>query len=155
MRCLSIRPRSAVAVYTDGDIDNARRFLVESGVVKTPCYWIILPALPGGSPMHNPEQMVDGLQRMVRAIRDFDPEGFLMVSAAGRASTYLATFAILLGLHVRVGMEDTVWHYPHRDDLLKHNVDHFNQIRDIARLLGRDLMTPSEYRLAINMPRRG
>ena len=144
-----------IAVDTDGDIDNARRFLVESGVVKTPCYWIILPALPGGSPMHNPEQMVDGLQRMVRAIRDFDPEGFLMVSAAGRASTYLATFAILLGLHVRVGMEDTVWHYPHRDDLLKHNVDHFNQIRDIARLLGRDLMTPSEYRLAINMPRRG
>ncbi len=141
-----------IAVYTDGDIDNARRYLVESGVVQGPCYWILLPALPGCSPMHNPQQMVDGLQRMVRAIRDFDPNGFLMVSAAGRASTYLATFAMLLGLHVRVGMEDTVWPYPHRDEILKHNVDHFTQVRDIAKLLGRELMTPSEYRLAINMP---
>ena len=143
-----------IAVYTDGDIDNARRYLVDSEVVKRPCYWIILPALPGCSPMHNPQQMVDGLLRMVRAIRDIDPDGFIMVSAAGRASTYLATLAMLLGLHVRVGMEDTLWPYPHRDDILKHNVDHFTQIRDIAKLLGRELMTPAEYRLAARMPVR-
>jgi 3-keto-5-aminohexanoate cleavage enzyme len=143
-----------ISVYTDADVDNARRYLVDSGLVKGPCYWLILPALPGCSPMHNPEQMVDGLMRMVRSIRDIDPNGFIMVTASGRASTYLATLAILIGLHVRVGMEDTIWPYPHRDDLLKSNVEHFKQVRDIAKLLGRELMTPAEYRLAVDMPIR-
>ena len=131
-----------ISVYDDGDIDNARRFLVASGVLKKPYYWLILPALPGCSPMHNPEQMVDGLMRMVRSIRDIDRDAFILVCAAGRASTYLATFAVLLGLHVRVGMEDTLWPYPHRDDIIKRNVDHFLQMKSIAELLGRELMTP-------------
>lgn len=140
-----------ISVYDDGDIDNARRFLVESGVVKPPYYWLILPALPGCSPMHNPNQMVDALMRMVRSIRDIDQDSFILVCAAGRASTYLATFAMLLGLHVRVGMEDTLWPYPHRDEIIKRNVDHFNQVRQIAELLGRELMTPAEYRQALGM----
>ena len=141
-----------ISVYDDGDIDNARRFLVASGLLAKPCYWLILPALPGCAPMHNPQQMVDGLMRMVRSIRDIDADAFILVCAAGRASTYLATFAMLLGLHVRVGMEDTLWHYPHRDDVIQRNVDHFLQMRQIATLLGRELMTPAEYREAIGLP---
>jgi 3-keto-5-aminohexanoate cleavage enzyme len=141
-----------ISVYDDGDIDNARRFLVASGLLAKPYYWLILPALPGCSPMHNPEQMVDGLMRMVRSIRDIDADAFILVCAAGRASTYLATFALLLGLHVRVGMEDTLWPYPHRDDIIRHNVEQFQQMRQIATLLGRELMTPAEYRQAIGLP---
>jgi 3-keto-5-aminohexanoate cleavage enzyme len=141
-----------IAVYDDGDIDNARRFLVESGVARAPYSWLILPALPGCSPMHSPSQMVDGLMRMVRSIRDIDASSFIMVCAAGRASTYLATLAILLGLHVRVGMEDTVWKWPHREDLLTSNVDHFNMVRALATSLGRELMTPAEYRISQGMP---
>ena len=140
-----------IAVYDDGDIDNARRYLVDAGVVKKPYYWIILPALPGCSPMHNPRQMVDGLMRMVRTIEDIAPESFIIVAAAGRATTYLATLAMLLGLHVRVGMEDTLWQYPHRDDLIKRNVDHFLQARRIRHLLGRELMTAQEYREAVGL----
>ena len=141
-----------ISVYDDGDIDNARRFLVASGLLAKPYYWLILPALPGCSPMHTPEQMVDGLMRMVRSIRAIDEDAFILVCAAGRASTYLATFAMLLGLHVRVGMEDTLWPYPHRDDIIKRNVEHFQQMRQIATLLGRELMTPAEYRQAIGLP---
>jgi 3-keto-5-aminohexanoate cleavage enzyme len=141
-----------IAVYDDGDIDNARRFLIESGVVSRPLSWLLLPGLPGCSPMHSPAQMVDGLMRMVRAIRDIDPESFIMVCAAGRASVYLATFAILLGVHVRVGMEDTVWRWPHRDDLIHSNVEQFQTVRGIASALGRELMTPAEYRASQGMP---
>jgi 3-keto-5-aminohexanoate cleavage enzyme len=144
-----------ISVYDDGDIDNARRFLVESGVVSKPLSWLLLPALPGCSPMHSPQQMVDGLTRMVRAIRDIDPTSFIMVCAAGRASVYLATFAVLLGLHVRVGMEDTVWRYPHREDLLESNVDAFTQIRTLAQMLGREPMTTAEYRASQGMPAKG
>ncbi len=64
----------------------------------------------------------------------------------------LAVLALLLGLHVRVGMEDTLWPYPHRDDIINRNVEHFQQMRQIAALLGRELMTPAEYRQAIGLP---
>jgi 3-keto-5-aminohexanoate cleavage enzyme len=141
-----------IAVYTDGDIDNARRFLIESGVVRKPYSWLVLPAMPGCSPMHNPRQMVEGLMRMVGAIKDLDPDSFIAICAAGRASTYLATLAILLGLHVRVGMEDTVWTFPHRDELIKSNADAFLRVKQIALLLGRELMTPAEYRISQGMP---
>jgi 3-keto-5-aminohexanoate cleavage enzyme len=144
-----------IAVYTDADIDNARRFLIESGVVSKPYSWLVLPALPGCSPMHSPKQMVEGLMRMVGLIKDIDPESFITVCAAGRASTYLATLGMLLGLHVRVGMEDTIWPYPHRDDLLTSNVDHFRLVTNIAKMLGRELMTPAEYRRALGMPEQG
>ena len=135
-----------IAVYTDGDIDNARRYLVDTLLIPRPCSWLILPALPGCAPMHSPEGMADGLLRMVRLIREVDPQGIIAVCAAGRASTYLATMAILMGLHVRVGMEDTIWKWPHREDILESSTAHFRAVRDIARLLGREVMTPAEYR---------
>ena len=141
-----------IAVYTDGDIDNARRYLVQSGLVDKPCYWLILPALPGCSPMHSPQSMVDGLMRMVRLIREIDEFGIIAVCASGRASTYLATQALILGLHVRVGMEDTPWKWPHKEDMLKSSVEHFHMVADIARSLGREVMTPTEYRKLIGLP---
>ncbi len=103
-----------IAVYTDADVDNARRYLIESGLVDEPLYWVILPALPGGSPMHNPRQMIQGLTRIVDSIMDIDPDSIISVCAAGRPSVYLVTLAMLMGLHVRLGMEDTVWRYPNR-----------------------------------------
>jgi 3-keto-5-aminohexanoate cleavage enzyme len=144
-----------IAVYDDGDIDNARRFLIASGLLEKPYYWIILPALPGCSPMHSPNAMADGLLRMVRLIREIADDSFICVCAAGRATTYLATFAILLGLHVRVGMEDTIWPWPHRDQLLTSNLEHFELVRNIAHLLGRELMTAAEYRSEIGLPSKG
>ncbi len=51
-------------------------------------------------------------------------------------------------------MEDTLWPYPHRDDIIQRNVDHFLQMKSIAELLGRELMTPAEYREAIGLPAR-
>lgn len=141
-----------IAVYDDGDVDNARRFLIDSGVVKKPYNFLIVPALPGCSPMHTPQQMVEGLLRMVKLIRDIDPEAVIAVCSAGRASTYLATMAIILGLHVRVGMEDTLWKWPHRPDMIERNVDHFNLVKTIAESLGREVMTPAEYRQLLGMP---
>jgi 3-keto-5-aminohexanoate cleavage enzyme len=49
-------------------------------------------------------------------------------------------------------MEDTLWPYPHRDDIIKRNVDHFLQLKQIAHLLGREVMSPAEYRKALGMP---
>lgn len=138
-----------IAVYTDGDISNADRFLIRSGLIKTPAVWLILPALPGCSPMDNPKQMIDGLTRMVSAIRDIDPEGMIMVCAAGRASMYVATLAALMGLHIRIGMEDTYWLWPHRDDRIQSNLQVYELAQHISAITGREIATPAEYRKMI------
>ncbi|MYN12418.1 3-keto-5-aminohexanoate cleavage protein [Pusillimonas sp. TS35] len=138
-----------IAVYTDADISNADRFLIRSGLIQTPAVWLILPALPGCSPMENPRQMVEGLTRMVSAIRDIDPEGMIMVCAAGRASMYVATLAALMGLHIRVGMEDTYWLWPHRDDRVESNLQAYQLATHISAVTGRDIASPAEYRKMI------
>ena len=143
-----------IAVYTDADVDNARRYLVDSGLVAKPLYWIVLPALPGCSPMHNPRQMIEGLTRMVNSIRDVDERSIIMVCAAGRASTYLTALALIMGLHVRVGMEDSVWLWPHRDDLITSNAQHVRLAANLVQTLGRRIATQAEYRDLIGLPSR-
>jgi 3-keto-5-aminohexanoate cleavage enzyme len=131
-----------IAVYTDGDVNTADRLLIRSGLVSTPATWIVLPGLPGGSPMGNPRQMISGLTRIVESIRDIDPEGTIVVCAAGRASLHVAALAVLMGLHVRVGMEDTYYMWPHREDRIQSNLQSFLGMKQIVESLGRKVASP-------------
>ena len=141
-----------IVVYTDADVGNADRFLIRSGLIKTPAVWLILPALPGCSPMNNPRQMIEGLTRTVTTIRDIDQDGMIMVCAAGRAAMYVATLAAAMGLHIRVGMEDTYWLWPHRDDRIQSNVQTFGLGAKLAEVLGRRVATRAEYRKMLGLP---
>ncbi|HKY91118.1 MAG TPA: 3-keto-5-aminohexanoate cleavage protein [Nevskiaceae bacterium] len=141
-----------IAVYTDADVSNADRYLIRSGLMKTPAVWLILPALPGCSPMDNPRQMVEGLMRMVTLIRDIDPGGTILVCAAGRASMHLATLAASIGLHIRIGMEDTYYAWPHREDRLTSNLQAFKLAQHISEAVGRPIATRAEYRRMIGLP---
>jgi 3-keto-5-aminohexanoate cleavage enzyme len=141
-----------IACYTDADVNNADRMLFRSGLMSRGATWLILPALPGCSPMMSPKQMFEGLLRMSSLIYDVDPDAFVMVCAAGRATTYLVTIAAALGLHIRVGMEDTTWLWPHRDDKVPSNVRMVEIAQSIAELLGRPVATPAEYRGMVGMP---
>lgn len=131
-----------IAVYTDADVNTADRLLFRSGLVQKPAVWLVLPGLPGGSTMANPRQMIQGLTRIVDSIRDVDPDGMIMVCAAGRASMHLATLAVLMGLHIRVGMEDTYFKWPHRDDRISSNLEVFELAKRIVEDLGRTVATP-------------
>jgi 3-keto-5-aminohexanoate cleavage enzyme len=138
-----------IAVYTDADVSNADRFLIKSGILKTPAVWLVLPALPGCSPMDNPRQMVDGLTRTVAAIRDVDQDAMIMVCAAGRAAMYVATLASVMGLHIRIGMEDTYWLWPHRDDRIESNIQAYGLAAKLAEVIGRPVASQAEYRRMI------
>lgn len=141
-----------IACYTDADVNNAERLLFRSGLIELPSYWAILPALPGCSPMGNPRQMVDGLTRIASSIYDIDPSATILVCAAGRASMYVATLAAIMGLHIRVGMEDTVWLWPHRDDKIKSNAQMLELAKLLAMVVGRDIATQEEYREIVGLP---
>ncbi|MBK9078390.1 MAG: 3-keto-5-aminohexanoate cleavage protein [Hyphomicrobium sp.] len=147
--------KAQIAVYSDGDIDNADRYLIKTGALKPPYYWVILPNLPGGSPMQSPKAMVEVLMHYVNRIQEIDKDSEIVVCASGRAGTYLASFAMLLGLNIRIGMEDTVWQYPHKDDKIKKNLDTWYQFSQMARLLGRDIYTAEEFKKKLGMVKPG
>ncbi len=55
-----------------------------------------------------------------------------------------------------MGHEDTVFKFPHKDDPLKSNAEEVTWAIQTARLLGREVMTPAEYRKYIGVePRIG
>jgi len=141
-----------MAVYNDGDIDNADRYLVKTGVVEGPTQWGILPALPGSSPMNNPIQMVEGLLHLYYRIKDVDPDAIISVCAAGRPSSYLANLAALMGFNVRIGMEDTYYRWPHSDVRLQNNAQFFREFKSVLDYLGLGLATPNEYRAKVGLP---
>jgi 3-keto-5-aminohexanoate cleavage enzyme len=153
--CQELGVKPQIAVYSDGDIDNADRYLIKTGLLEPPYYWIILPTLPGGSPMQNPKAMVEVLMHYTNRIKEIDENSEIVVCAAGRASSYLATFAMLLGLNIRVGMEDTVWQWPHRNEMIRRNVDDFLKYKQLAELLGREVMDPNKFREKMKMRKPG
>lgn len=140
-----------IAVYTDADVSNADRFLIKPGLIEKGAAWLILPALPGCSPMDNPRQMIESLTRTAAAIKDVDPDAFIMVCAAGRASTHVAALAALMGLHIRVGMEDTYYLWPHRNDMVESNVQALQMGQLISQVVGRPVATPLEYRAMLGL----
>jgi len=158
--CQELGCKPQIAVYSDGDIDNADRYLIKTGLLEKPYYWIILPNLPGGSPMQNPKAMIEVLMHYVNRIneisaREGDDNTQIVVCASGRASFYLINLAMLLGLNVRVGKEDTVWRWPHKDEKIKRNVDTFLATKQLAQLLGREVVTAQEWRETLKMRKPG
>lgn len=135
-----------IAVYTDGDISNANRYLIRSGLIGPGAVWLLLPGLPGCSQMDSPRQMAEGLIRMAGLVKDVDPEGIIVVCAAGRASSALAMLAVSLGFHIRVGMEDTYYLHPHKNDIIESNLQTFQLAKMLAEASGRPIATRAEYK---------
>lgn len=142
-----------IAVYNLGDVDNANRWLIEPGVVKPPLEWAVIPGVPGCAPARDPLSMCDTMVAFARRIGEVDPGGepFIWVASGGRASSYVTALAILMGLHVRVGMEDTLWRHPHVDAVIERNADVVRDTVSMARLLGREPMSAAEYRSAVGL----
>ncbi|HRR41766.1 MAG TPA: 3-keto-5-aminohexanoate cleavage protein, partial [Syntrophales bacterium] len=63
--------------------------------------------------------------------------------------------ALLLGLHIRVGMEDSVWRWPHQDVKIKNNLETWLQTKQICELLGREIIDPNEFRQMMKMRKPG
>jgi uncharacterized protein (DUF849 family) len=74
------------------------------------------------------------------------------VLAAGRHQMPMATQAALMGGHVRVGLEDSL--YVGRGQLAVSNADQVRQIRGILESLGLDVATPDEARALLELKGR-
>lgn len=150
--------RLFLAVHSPADVDLAERLVIRKGILEKPYCWGILIGYVYdettrllSSYMPHPKAMIQELTMIVDRIREIDEDCFIEVCGAGRAAQYLSTLAIIMGLHVRMGTEDTVWRYPHRDELLSGAAENVGRTRIIAEQLGRELATAEEFRKLLRM----
>lgn len=160
MEELGVKPE--LAVHHSGEIELARRKLIETGILKKPYNWLILYGLPfnvgrslaSGTSVGDAQEMAQHLFLMVDQIRKIDPESVISVCAAGRSTLYMTTLATMMGLHIRVGVEDTPWKFPNQNVELKSNLEMFTMAKDIAGLLGRTPGNANYYRGLVGLPQK-
>jgi 3-keto-5-aminohexanoate cleavage enzyme len=151
-----------LAVHSSGEIELAKRKLIDTGILKKPYNWLILYGLPfnvgrsllSGTWVSNAQDMAKHMFLMVDQIRQIDPTSVISVCAAGRAGLYMTTLATMMGLHIRVGTEDTPWKHPNSDVQLKDNLEMFEMARAIAALHGRTPASGNDYRKLIGLAPR-
>jgi len=141
------------AIHSAAEVELAERLVIRKGILEKPYCWAILigyvfdeTASRLATFLPNPKAMIQSLTLIVDRIREVDQDSYIEVCGAGRAAQYLCTLAILMGLNVRMGTEDTVWRYPHRDDLLSSAAENVKRTRTIAEHLGRTLATAEDFR---------
>jgi 3-keto-5-aminohexanoate cleavage enzyme len=148
-----------IVIHSPGEIELAKRRFIDTGLLKKPYYFIILYGLPfdsgrtlaSGTWVPNTQDMALQLFLMVNQLKSLDEDSQITVCAAGRATFYMTTLATMMGLHVRVGTEDTYWRSPLSDKVVENNVEMVNTARTIAQLLGREVATADEYRSVIGL----
>jgi 3-keto-5-aminohexanoate cleavage enzyme len=152
-----------IAVHSSGEVELAKLRLFDSGVIPSGANWIILYGLPvnagrtliSGAWANDAQSTATHLFLMVNQIRQVDPRATITVCNAGRANLYITTLATMIGLNIRVGLEDSLWRDPNGDEINKSNIELFTRARTIAAELGRTPATADEYRAQIGLPTRG
>lgn len=159
--CREYGAKPEIVIHGPGQIELAQRLLISKDILEKPYCWILLLGLPferrsqAGycSFMPGPRAMVENLLLLVNRIKEIEEDSVILVCASGRACHYLTTLAMLLGLHVRVGTEDTVWRYPHKDEIVESNAQMVETAVQMAQLLGRRVATAEEYRDILGLRR--
>ena len=125
-------------------IQNINEWLIKPGILEKP---YIMSMGPG---MHNTgDTYPDPLgHAYIINMMSMLPKGCVTsLSVGGRNWLPLTVFGITLGIDdVRVGMEDHMWMYPHKDELIKASADETRKIATIAKELGRPIATPAQAR---------
>jgi uncharacterized protein (DUF849 family) len=130
-------------IYDVGMINNLA-FMIQRGHIERPVYLQFVLGILGGLPatMKNLMFLYDTAKEQ---IGDFQ----WSVCAAGRFQFTLCTTALLMGGHVRVGMEDNL--YVEKGVLARSSADQVAKIIRIARELGREPATPDEARQILGL----
>jgi uncharacterized protein (DUF849 family) len=125
-------------VYDTGMINNLA-FLIQRGYIKRPLHLQFVLGILGGIPAST-----DNLVFLHKTAREAIGDFTWSVCAAGRHQFPMCAVSMIMGGHVRVGMEDNL--YLSKGVLAKSNAEQVEKIIRIARELGNEPATPDEAR---------
>ena len=128
-----------IEVFETGMINNALH-LVKKGLLAAPLHFDFVLGAPGAMP--------GTIKNLVFLAESLPPGSTWTVAGIGKAEIPLATAAIAMGGHVRVGIEDNL-HLP--DGALATNAQLVKKIVTIAREIGRDIAHPDDARRILTL----
>ncbi len=116
---------------------NTARYLTKKNYLKKPLHFSLLLGSLGSIPA--------GISDLSYLIQSLPSESNWSATGIGRFQTQINVAAILMGGHVRVGVEDSIYYnYPKEE--LATNVSLVERIVRIAKELNREIATPKETR---------
>lgn len=139
---LSIKPE--IEVFDLAMLHNGIS-LMERGLLSPPLHFNFVMGLKGAMPAR--------VEHLVHLL-GFLPQGSTWgVSGVGAGQLPMAVHSILMGGHVRVGLEDNIYY---RKGELATNLMLVERIVEVSRILGREVATPDEARNILGLkPRTG
>jgi len=123
-----------IEVFEPGMINNAH-FLVKKGLLTSPIHFNFVMGAPGSFP--------GSVKNLLFLAESLPADSTWTVAGIGKNEIPLATAAIVMGGHVRVGLEDNLY-LP--DGSLASNPTLVETIVRIAKEVGRPIATPDEAR---------
>lgn len=130
-----------IEVFDKGMIDYAIRF-EKQGFIKKPMHFDFVLGV----------QMAATARDLVFMAESVPPGSTWTVAGVGRSEFQMAALAIVMGGHVRVGLEDNV--YIEKGVLAKSNGELVEKVVRLAKELGREIATPDEAREILGLPKR-
>jgi 3-keto-5-aminohexanoate cleavage enzyme len=128
-------------------LKDVQDWLLETGIAKQPPLMNVMMGFHGfshGSPLSPDPWNYVYMMTMQATLPGSAVRG---VCAGGRNWLPFTTLAIMLGFDVvRVGMEDSVYVWPHREEKLRTPAEAVRKVVAIAQELGREIATPSDAR---------
>jgi uncharacterized protein (DUF849 family) len=116
---------------------NTIRYLVEKGYLHPPLHFNLLLGSPGGMPAE--------IRDLAYLVDSLPPGCTWSATGIGRFQSRINVAALLMGGHVRVGLEDSTY-YDHRKRILATNEQLVGRIAGIAEELDREIASPAEAR---------
>jgi uncharacterized protein (DUF849 family) len=146
--CRENDTRFEIECYDIGHLYTAAHFL-ERGLIKPPLFIQSVFGLRGGIGPH-PE---DVMHMKRTADRLFGDQFHWSVLGAGRSQMFIAAMSAVMGGHVRVGLEDSLWFG--KGELARSNADQVARARRIVEELGLEVATPNEAREMLQLKGSG
>jgi 3-keto-5-aminohexanoate cleavage enzyme len=138
MQRYGIKPE--MEIFDVSMISNATA-LLDKGLVAAPLHFDFVMGLKGAIPA--------SVENLVHMRNTIPADATWTVAGIGRAQLVMTTHAILMGGHVRVGLEDNIYY---RRGELATNAQLVERVVQLAKILGREIATPDEARQMLNLP---
>ena len=121
---------------------NTSKYLAQRGFLKKPLHFNLLLGSLGSIPA--------GIRDLCYLVDSLPPESTWSATGIGRFQTQINAAAILMGGHVRVGLEDSIY-FRYSNKELATNTNLVQRIVNLAHELGREIATPKETRKILGL----
>lgn len=138
-RMLDANIKPEIEAFDVGFIDQGRK-LIEMGLVREPAHFQLVMGIDGGIPATT--------ENLLHMRAQLPAGATYVVAGMSRAQLPMTTQAILLGGHVRVGLEDNLYL---KRGVLARNEELVARARHLADDLQREVATPDEARQILGL----